>query len=113
MELSKAGPRVEQTAAAVADAACELVDTAASATWSTGAIEDATDAIDLLVGALAAIDPEAARILAAVPVATAELRKHLSPPTTDEDVATVPAPRSGRPRRRGLGPGWTGVRPTG
>ncbi|MER7050479.1 hypothetical protein ABT391_37275 [Streptomyces jumonjinensis] len=112
MELSKAGPRVEQTAAAVADAACELVDTATPTTWSTGAIEDATDAIDLLVGALAAIDPEAARILAAVPAATAELRKHLSP-TTDEDVATVPAPRSGRPRRRGLGPGWTGVRPTG
>jgi hypothetical protein len=30
-----------------------------------------------------------------------------------EDVVEVPAPRSVRPRRRGLGPGWKRVRATG
>ncbi|MEU7554030.1 hypothetical protein AB0B01_17085 [Streptomyces sp. NPDC044571] len=44
----------------------------------------------------------------AVPAATAALRRRLAPAT-----AEVPAPRSERPRRRGLGPGWKGVRATG
>ncbi|OYP10063.1 hypothetical protein CFC35_41850 [Streptomyces sp. FBKL.4005] len=113
MELSQEPrPRVEEQAAAVADAVCELVDTVSSATWSAGAVEDAADAIDMLAEALAAIDPEAARALAAVPAATAALRRRLAL-ATGEDVAEVPAPRSGRPRRRGLGPGWKGVRATG
>jgi hypothetical protein len=104
MELSKAGPGVEQRAAAVADAACELVDTVTPGTWSAGAVEDVADAIDVLAEALAAIDPETARALAAIPAATAALRRRLAP-----TVAEAPAPRSGRPRRRGLGPGWKGV----
>ncbi|MFF3720536.1 hypothetical protein [Streptomyces prasinus] len=108
MELGEAGPGVEQRAAEVADAVCELVDTVTSGTWSTGAVEDAADAIDMLAEALAAIDPEAARALAAVPAATAALRRRLAPAT-----AEVPAPGSGRVRRRGLGPGWKGVRTTG
>lgn len=113
MELSQEPrPRVEEQAAAVADAVCELVDTVSPTTWSTGAVEDAADAIDMLVEALAAIDPEAARALAAVPAATAALRRRLAPAATG-DVAEAPAPRSGRPRRRGLGPGWKGVRATG
>ncbi|WP_327188276.1 hypothetical protein [Streptomyces sp. NBC_01334] len=111
MELSKAGPQVEQHAEAVADAVCELVDAVTPSTWSVGAVEDAADAIDMLAEALAAIDPEAARALAAVPAATAALRRRLTP-AVGEDVAEVPAPRSGRPRRRGLGPGWKGVRAT-
>jgi hypothetical protein len=112
MELSKAGSQVEQHAEAVADAVCELVDAVTPSTWSTGAVEDAADAIDMLAEALAAIDPDAARALAAVPAATAALRRRLTPATT-EDVAEVPAPGSGRPRRRGLGPGWKGVQATG
>ncbi|MFE6479680.1 hypothetical protein [Streptomyces rochei] len=113
MELSQESrPRVEERAAAVADAVCELVDTVSPTTWSAGAVEDAADAIDMLAEALAAIDPEAARALAAVPAATAALRRRLAPATA-EDVAEVPAARSGRPRRRGLGPGWKGVRATG
>ncbi|MFD5493382.1 hypothetical protein ACFWH4_10750 [Streptomyces sp. NPDC127091] len=112
MELGEAGPGVEQRAAAVADAACELVDTVTPRAWSTGAVEDAADAIDMLAEALAAIDPEAARALAAVPAATAALRRRLAPAAA-EDVAEVPAPGSGRARRRGLGPGWKGVRATG
>ncbi|MFE6691954.1 hypothetical protein ACFVFQ_36480 [Streptomyces sp. NPDC057743] len=112
MNLGEPRRRVEEQAAAVADAVCELVDTVTPTTWSTGAVEDAADAIDMLTEALAAIDPEAARALAAVPAATAVLRRRLAP-TAVEDVTEVPAPRSGRPRRRGLGPGWKGVRATG
>ncbi|OUD03010.1 hypothetical protein [Streptomyces swartbergensis] len=109
MELSAAGPGVEQRAAAVADAVCELVDAVTPTTWSTGAVEDAADAIDMLAEALAAIDPEAARALAAVPAATAALRRRLALAAA-EDAAVVPAPRSGRARRRGLGHGWKGIR---
>ncbi|MFG3158117.1 hypothetical protein ACGF7W_39460 [Streptomyces sp. NPDC048219] len=109
MELGEAGPGVEERAAAVADAVCELVDAVTPRAWSTGAVEDAIDAIDMLAEVLAAIDPETARILAAVPAATARLRHRLVPGGT-EDVPEAPAPRSGRPRRRGLGPGWQGVR---
>ncbi|MFE9018128.1 hypothetical protein ACFYNL_06075 [Streptomyces sp. NPDC007808] len=54
MELSKSGARVEQHAEAVADAVTP-------STWSTGAVKDAADAIDMLAEALAAFDPEAAR----------------------------------------------------
>ncbi|MGC9500895.1 hypothetical protein [Streptomyces sp. WG7] len=68
--------------------------------WSAGAVEDVADSIDMLAEALAAIDPEAARALAAVPAATAALRRRLAPATA-EDVVEVPVPRSGRPRRRG------------
>ncbi|MEU3423603.1 hypothetical protein AB0F39_34520 [Streptomyces murinus] len=105
MELGEA-TRVEERAAAVADAVCELADTATPTTWSTGAVEDAADAIDMLAEALASIGPEAARVLAAVPAATAALRRRL-----DLTATELPAPRPGRPRRRGLGPGWKGVQP--
>jgi hypothetical protein len=99
MELSEVGPGAEERAEAVADAATPR---------TTGAVEDAADAIDMLAEALAAIDPDAARILAAVPDATARLRHGLA-----AEVAEVPVPRSGWPRRRGLGPGWKGVQATG
>jgi hypothetical protein len=112
MELGKAGPGVEERAAAVADAVCELVDAVTPGSWSAGAVEDAADAIDMLAEVLAAIDPEVARALGAVPAATAALRRRLTQAATG-DVAEVPAPGSGRPRRRGLGPGWKGVRATG
>ncbi|MEW2134639.1 hypothetical protein [Streptomyces sp. NPDC005435] len=107
MELGAAGPGVERHAAAVADAACELADAATGSTWSAGAVEDAVDAIDTLTEALAALGPEAAGTLAAVPAATAVLRRLLA--GLPEDVAVMPAPRQGRPRRRGLGPGWKGM----
>ncbi|WP_405682862.1 hypothetical protein [Streptomyces sp. NBC_01238] len=110
--LEKAGPGVEQRAEAVVDAACELVDAVTPRTWSTGAVEDAVDAIDMLAEALAAIDPQTARALAAIPAATAALRRRLAPAVA-EDVTEVPAQGSGRPRRRGLGPGWKGVETTG
>lgn len=110
MDLGEAGSGVEERAAAVADAVCELTDAVTPGSWS--AVEDAADAIDMLAEALAAIDPEAARALAVVPAATAALRRRLTLAAT-EDVAEVPAQGSGRPRRRGLGHGWKGVRTTG
>ncbi|MFF8506410.1 hypothetical protein ACF07L_38100 [Streptomyces anulatus] len=111
MELSETAP-AQKRAEAVADAVCDLVDTVTPSTWTAEAIEDAADAIDMLTEALAAIDPEVARALQAIPAATAALRRRLTP-TATEDVAEVPESRSGRPRRRGLGPGWKGVRATG
>lgn len=110
--VENAGPGVEQRAEAVADAVCELVDAVTPGTWSAGAVEDAVDAIEMLAEALAAIDPKAARALAPIPAATAELRRRLDPAAT-EDVPEVPAQGSVRARRRGLGPGWRGVRITG
>ncbi|MGW1272055.1 hypothetical protein [Streptomyces sp. NPDC002491] len=110
MELREAGPGVEERASAVADAVCDLADAVTPKAWSTVAVEDAADSIDMLAEVLAAIDPETARILAAVPAATARLRHRLVPSGAAEDVPEAPAPRSGRPRRRGLGPGWQGVR---
>lgn len=110
MELGAAGPGVERHAAAAADAACELADAATGSTWSADAVEDAVDAIDTLTEALAAIGPESADALAAIPAATAALRRLLAPQRESDAVA--PAPRRGRPRRRGLGPGWQGIRAT-
>ncbi|MFB7575505.1 hypothetical protein [Streptomyces sp. NPDC056165] len=60
MELSGAELGVEERAAAVADAVCELVDTVTPRAWSTGAVENAADAIDMLAETLAAIDLKAA-----------------------------------------------------
>ncbi|MEV5879405.1 hypothetical protein AB0L75_35310 [Streptomyces sp. NPDC052101] len=85
MELGKAEPGVEQHAAAVADAVCELVDRVTPTTWSTGAVEDSADAIDMLAEALAPIGPETARTLAAVPAATTALRRQLTPGTTEDE----------------------------
>ncbi|MGV9628848.1 hypothetical protein [Streptomyces sp. NPDC003487] len=110
-KMSEVGPGVKERAATVADAVCELVDAVTTRTWSMGAVEDAADAIDMLAEALAAIDSETARVLAAVPIATAALRGRLAPATT-EGVAEAPAPHSARTRRRGLGPGWKGIQPT-
>ncbi|WP_434481691.1 hypothetical protein [Streptomyces sp. NBC_01340] len=61
----------------------------------------------MLTEALTAIAPETARILAAIPAATAILRRRLS--LQPEAVVAVPPSRSGRTRRRGLGPGWKGM----
>lgn len=107
MELGEAGPGVEVRAAAVADAACELADTATPTAWSTSAVEDALDAIDVLAAALAAIGPEAERILAQVPAASAALRRHLAPHRPLETAAW------GRPKHQGGQGGAAGSGPYG
>ncbi|MFJ2510788.1 hypothetical protein ACIPEL_37430 [Streptomyces griseoviridis] len=108
MELGEAGPGVEVRAAAVADAACELADTATPTAWSTSAVEDA---LDVLAAALAAIGPEAEPIPAQVQAASAALRRHLAPAPTSGDSGMGAAEAPGRSgRRRGLGPVWKGLR---
>ncbi|MET9484766.1 hypothetical protein [Streptomyces sp. NPDC006638] len=109
MELRPEAPAAERRADLAAEAACELVDTAAPGSWSAAVVEDVCETIDTLVRGLVLVDADAARILAAVPAATAALLAQLSPDTADGTV-TIPSPRTSRLRRRGLGPGWTGVR---
>ncbi|MEV5950391.1 hypothetical protein [Streptomyces sp. NPDC051993] len=115
MELpDRAAPGVEALAGAAADAACALADAVGPAGWNLAAAEDAADAIDTLAAALADIDPEAARLLAAVPDATKALLRHLGQEQEADVIgsATVARPSLPKPRRRGLGPGWQGVTAT-
>ncbi|WP_329624734.1 hypothetical protein OG357_33875 [Streptomyces sp. NBC_01255] len=121
MELvEQAGPGIEEQADQIAETACELADATAGCGWSVAAADDALVAIDTLAAALAQIDPEVREVLAAVTAATATARRRLGlrvDPEADCEVSTsatvpgVPGPRTGgRPRRRGLGPGFQGIR---
>ncbi|MEO3978110.1 hypothetical protein [Streptomyces sp. CAU 1734] len=122
---ARAAPGVEQGAEPAVVSACHLADAVSPAAWSTGAAEDALDAIDVLATVLSGFSPEIAEALAAVAVATTAARRHLELPTETDpasDVAggsAVPVPRTGqqtgpgaprfRPIRRGLGPGYRGI----
>ncbi|WP_374778690.1 hypothetical protein OG756_42060 (plasmid) [Streptomyces sp. NBC_01310] len=113
MELpDRAAPGVETLAGAAADAACALADAAGPAGWSLAAAEDAADAIDTLAAALADIDPEAARLLTAIPAATKALLRHFGQEQEADAAVSATAARPSqlpKPRRRGLGPGWQGL----
>ncbi|MFF0754567.1 hypothetical protein [Streptomyces sp. NPDC004267] len=117
MELvERALPRVEEHADQAAESACLLADVASEGGWSAAAADDALVAIDILAAALAQIDPEVHEALAAVTAATATARRRLNLPVDPEASTTatltgVPGPRTGRrPRKRGLGPGFQGIR---
>ncbi|MEU3978113.1 hypothetical protein [Streptomyces bacillaris] len=116
MELpDRAAPGVEALASAVADTACALADAAGPGRWNLAAAEDAVDAIDTLAAALADIDPEAARLLAAIPAATKALLRHFGQEQEADPPGPAPAARPAplpKPRRRGLGPGWQGLTDT-
>ena len=125
-----AGP-VPVLADAAADAVCALAD-AVDHGWPAdgGGTDDALDALDVLLGALGHLDADAARLLAPAVLAATRLRRHLDGDPFDDDqddgqevggavraapapvpVPAVPAPRTAaRPRRRGLGPGYQGLR---
>ncbi|WP_329564332.1 hypothetical protein [Streptomyces uncialis] len=117
---SRAAPGVEQRAELVVESACHLADVVTPTTWSEAAAEDALDAIDVLTAALSGISPATAEALAAVAAATAAARRHLGLPAgepagpaagTGPQTAPAPgAPSLPRPRRRGLGPGYQGIR---
>ncbi|MEU9435044.1 hypothetical protein [Streptomyces sp. NPDC048252] len=118
MKLSpKAMPRVEHYAETAAESACHLADTAAPESWSPAAADDALDAIDTLAGALSALGPDLAAALAPVAAATANARRQLGLGDDKGTAATVEVPglrRSAqRSRRRGLGPGFKGIRMDG
>lgn len=104
--LLKTAPGVEAHADQAVVSACHLADTVTPATWSAGALEDALDAVDTLIG------PELAQALAVVTAATTDVRRLLGL-TGVPAPATVPAQpaRAGdrRTRRRGLGPGHQGL----
>lgn len=112
----RAAPGVEQHAERAAETACHLADITGPGGWSTAAAEDVLDTIDTLAEALGGAGPELAQALAAVAAATGDARRLLGiavddpqpePPATA--AVTVPAARR-PPRRRGLGPGFQGIR---
>lgn len=118
MKLSpNAMPGVEQHAETAAESACHLADTTGPECWSPAAADDALDAIDTLAGALSALGPDLAAALAPVTAATAHARRQLGLGDDEGTAATVEVPvlrRSAqRSRRRGLGPGFKGIRMDG
>ncbi|MFF0487274.1 hypothetical protein [Streptomyces sp. NPDC004435] len=117
-----AAPGVAERAEALADAACELHDAAGTPdAWSAAAVEDAVEAMETTAFALAAAHPDAAAAMLAVRQQLAQLRERLGlPPGEDapagpdveehQEQPVVP-PTPIRPRqRRGLGPGYQGLR---
>lgn len=111
----RAAPGVEQHAERVVEAACHLADLTSPGGWSTAAAEDALDAIDTLAEALGSAGPELAHALAAVAAATGDARRRLGIAVGDQEpeppaaAAAVPPARR-PPKRRGLGPGFQGIR---
>ncbi|WP_435059746.1 hypothetical protein [Streptomyces sp. bgisy060] len=117
MELvERALPGVEEHADQTAESACLLADVVSGGGWSAAAADDALVAIETLAQALGGIGPELAEVLAAVTAATSTARRRLGLPVEADpepaSTAAVPAPRNGRRprRRRGLGPGFQGIR---
>ncbi|MFC7924742.1 hypothetical protein [Streptomyces cinereoruber] len=118
--VERAAPGIEERADRASVAACELADATAGSGWSPAAADDALVAIDTLTAALAEIDPEVGDVLVAVTAATAMVRRRLGLPvdleagpeaSTTATAPGVPGPLTGRrPRRRGLGPGFQGIR---
>ncbi|MFI7278582.1 hypothetical protein [Streptomyces sp. NPDC049879] len=113
-----AAPGVAETAEALAEAACALHDVASSpASWSTAAADDAVEAMETAANALRTAHPAAAPAVTAVIRALARLRQDLGLPAADgissPGRTTAPPFPGRRPgTRRGLGPGFQGVRPT-
>lgn len=117
-----AAPGVAEQAEALADAACELHDAAGTPTsWSAASVEDAVEAMETTALALAAAHPDAAAVMRTIGHQLAQLRERLGLPCGEhavgpdgdehqEQPAGPPTPLR-RPRaRRGLGPGYQGVR---
>ncbi|MFB8314665.1 hypothetical protein ACFC5T_40105 [Streptomyces sp. NPDC055961] len=109
---------VEEHADQAAESACLLADVVSTAGWSTAAADDALTAIETLAGALGGIGPEVREALVAVTAATSTARRRLGLPVEVEPepaagATAVPSPGGRRPRRRGLGPGYQGIRAAG
>ncbi|MEU0249743.1 hypothetical protein ABZ192_36630 [Streptomyces sp. NPDC006235] len=118
MELSaQAGPGVEKAAEQTVESACHLADLAGP-DGSTVAAEDVLDAVDTLTETLGGAGEDLAQALAAVATATAQARRRLGITVDDQapgrdSAASAPVARGQEhrlPRRRGLGPGFRGIR---
>ncbi|MFM9449164.1 hypothetical protein [Streptomyces acidiscabies] len=110
-----AAPGVAEQANALAEAACHLSDAVADdpGRWSAEAAEDAIEAIETVSAALSAISPGAAARMTAVTDALSRLRQEILGDVLlgqDQEQAVTPPTPITRPRRRGLGPGYQGVR---
>ncbi|MBK3583199.1 hypothetical protein JHN49_05505 [Streptomyces sp. MBT57] len=118
-----AGRGVAERAEALADMACELHDAAStSASWSAAAVEDAVEAMETTALALAVAHPDAAAAMLAIGQQLAQLRARLALSASDHSGAGCDGDaREGRPaepptparrprQRRGLGPGYQGLR---
>ncbi|MFH9067539.1 hypothetical protein ACH4GM_41045 [Streptomyces coeruleorubidus] len=119
VELSaQAGPGVEKAAEQAVESACHLADLAGPDGWSTAAAEDVLDAIDTLTETLGGARPDLEQALAAGAAATAGARRCLDFAVDDQapgrdSAASVPVaggPGRRSSRRRGLGPGFRGIR---
>lgn len=118
-----AAPGVAERAEALAEAACELHDAVSSdpGRWNAEAVEDAIESIETTAAALQAVGPEAACWMLVVVNGLGHLRQALGlqpcddgpagPAEEDQGEGVALRPLISRPRRRrGLGPGYQGVR---
>ncbi|MFL4910680.1 hypothetical protein ACJ6WF_48225 [Streptomyces sp. MMS24-I2-30] len=114
-----AAAAVAERAGTLADAACELYDvTGTPGTWSADAVEDAVEAMETTALALLRAHPATAAAMDTVARTLALLRQDLGLPAADhgtdehQDQAVTPTTpiRRSRTARRGLGPGFQGVR---
>ena len=116
--LQAAAPGIAARAEALADAACELHDCAVGPlAWSTAAVDDAVESMEITALALMHAHPGAPDVMVAVRGSLARARAVLGLPLRDEEPAVaggerqaVVEPTPPRPRRRGLGPGYQGLR---
>ncbi|MFJ2561359.1 MULTISPECIES: hypothetical protein [unclassified Streptomyces] len=118
---STAAPGVAERAEALADAACELHDAASTpASWSVAAVEDAVESLETTALALAVAHSDAAAAMLVIRQQLGQLRERLglhpgesvtSPDDEHQEQAVVPpTPIRHTRQRRGLGPGYQGLR---
>lgn len=114
-----AAPGVAERAEALAESACELHDAVNSdpGRWNAEAVEDAIESMETTAAALQAVRPEAASCMFVITHNLGRLRQALGLPPRDDvsaeedqEQAVTPVTPISRPRRRGLGPGYRGVR---
>lgn len=75
--MKHSNPLLDPLAEGAVIAVCALADAAGPDRWSSGAVEDAATALEVLAGALAELSPEAAELLEVVPAAVAALRERV------------------------------------
>lgn len=118
-----AGPGVAEQAEALTVIACELHDAAiTSASWSAAAVEGTVEAMETTALALAVAHPDAAATMLTIGQQLAQLRARLALPPSEHSAAgcegadheeqpdVPPMPRRRPRQRRGLGPGYQGLR---
>ncbi|MFB6807599.1 hypothetical protein [Streptomyces sp. NPDC056387] len=95
--MKHSNPLLDPLAESAVLAGCALADAAGPERWSSGAVEDAVTALEVLAGALSELSPEAAELLEVIPAAIAALRERVehapaaAVPARRADTATDPA----------------------